>query len=80
MNIIDPSFEERQKNNSDKTYKDFTFEISHMNESGALFDMVKLDFVSKEWIAKLSKEAFYEKALEWAKEYGPQNEAFNHEL
>lgn len=69
MNIIDPSFEEWQKNNPNKTYKDFVFEISHMNESGALFDMVKLEFVSKEWIAKLDKDAFVQMCLEWAAKY-----------
>lgn len=55
MNIVDPSFEEWQKENPTKNYTDFVFEISHMNASGALFDNVKLNFVSKEWIAKLDK-------------------------
>jgi hypothetical protein len=31
--------------------------------------MNKLLFVSKERLAKLGKEEFYEKALAWAKEY-----------
>ncbi|MBP6911426.1 hypothetical protein KBC03_07710 [Patescibacteria group bacterium] len=69
MNIVDPSFEERQKNNPDKTYQDFTYQISHMNESGALFDIVKFNFVSKERIAKLDKETFFEKCLSRAKNY-----------
>lgn len=72
MNIIDPSFEERQKNNPEKKYTDFVFQLSHMNESGALFDLVKLDFVSKEWIAKLDKKLFVEKCLEWAHKYSPE--------
>lgn len=72
MNIIDPSFEERQKNNPEKTYMDFVFNISHMNESGALFDLVKLDFVSKEWLAKLPKKEFYDRCVERAKTYGEQ--------
>lgn len=72
MNIVDPSFEEWQKNNPDKTYKNFVFEISHMNESGALFDLTKLNFVSKEWLAKLDKETFVQKCLEWAQQYNPE--------
>lgn len=72
MNIVDPSFEERQKNNPDKSHKDFVFEISHMNESGALFDNVKLNFVSKEWISKLDKASFVEKCLERAHQYNPE--------
>ena len=74
MNIVDPSFEEWQKNNADKTYHDFIYEISHMNESGALFDIVKLNFVSKEWLAKLSKEEFNTMCLEWAKKYANQED------
>lgn len=72
MNIIDPSFEEWLTNNPDKTYRDFVFNISHMNESGALFDIVKLNFVSKEWLAKLDKPTFVAKCLEWAHAYNPE--------
>lgn len=72
MNIIDPSFEEWQKNNPTKNYTDFAFDISHMNPSGALFDIIKLNFVSKEWIAKLDKATFVEKCLEWAHTYNPE--------
>lgn len=72
MNIVDPSFEERQKSNPEKTYKDFTFDISHMNQSGALFDIVKLNFVSKERLAKLDKQTFFDTCLERAKEYNPE--------
>ncbi len=75
-NIVDPFFEEWQKNNPDKTYKDYEFDISHMNTSWALLDMNKMLFVSKEWLAKLGKEEFYKNALTWAKEYhnGPIQE------
>jgi glutamyl-tRNA synthetase len=69
-NIIDPFFEDWQKNNPDKTYKDYVFHIERMNTAGALFDMTKLLFVSKEWLAKIDKETFTQKALAWAKEFG----------
>lgn len=68
-NIVDPFFEDRQKKNLDKTYKDYEFDISHMNPAGALLDMTKLEFVSKEWLARLGKEEFVEKALEWVEKY-----------
>ena len=68
-NIVDPFFEERQKKNIDKTYKDYEFDISHMNPAGALLDMTKLEFVSKEWLARLGKDEFVQKALEWAEKY-----------
>lgn len=71
-NIVDPFFEERQKKNMDKTYKDYEFDISHMNPAWALLDMTKLEFVSKEWLARLGKEEFIAKALEWAEKYYAQ--------
>ena len=78
MNIVDPSYEERQKSNADKTYRDFIFDISHMNESGALFDNMKLSFVSKEWLAKLDKQAFVDMCLARAKEYNADLYALMH--
>lgn len=69
MNIIDPFFEDWQKNNMDKTYLDYTFDIARMGASGALFDMTKLLFVSKEQLAKIDKESFYDMALAWAENY-----------
>lgn len=69
MNLIDPFFEDWQKENPDKTYMDYSFDISRMNTSGALFDMTKLLFVSKEWLAKVSKDDFYDMVLQRAKSY-----------
>lgn len=69
MNIIDPFFEDRQKTNTDKTYLDYAFDLTRMGASGALFDMTKLLFVSKEWLAKVDKEMFYDMALAWAEKY-----------
>lgn len=70
MNVIDPSFEEWAAKNPDKTYRDFEFRLDHMNQSGALFDMQKLFFVSKEELAGLDKETFAARALAWAQEPG----------
>jgi len=70
MNIVDPSFEEWAAKNPDKTYRDFSFKLEHMNQSGALFDMQKLFFISKEELAAMDKETFAARALAWAKEPG----------
>ena len=68
-NIVDPFFEEWQKNNPDKTYREYEFDITHMNQAGALLDMTKLEFVSKEWLARLGKEEFVEMASIWVEKY-----------
>jgi len=51
-----------------------------MNQAGALLDITKLYFVSKEWLARLSKEEFVKRALEWAEEYGEEMSVMNNEL
>ncbi len=79
-NIVDPFFEEWQKNNLDKSYKDYEFDISRMNQAGALLDMTKLAFVSKEWLARLPKDEFAQMALEWVEKYGAEFEIENTEL
>ncbi len=40
-----------------------------MSKSGALFDILKLNDVSKNVISKIKAEDVYEKYIEWAKEY-----------
>ena len=52
-----------------RSMSDFQFELSKMSVSGAIFDMVKLLDVSKNVIAKYSKEAIYEEVSEWANRY-----------
>jgi glutamyl-tRNA synthetase len=67
--ITNSNFEEWYNQNPDKTYKDFKFEFSKMNKSGALFDMDKLNNISKIFISRLSKDEVYERALKFYKEF-----------
>ena len=69
MNIGNSNFETWRRANPDKPMSDFQFELSKMSVSGAIFDMVKLLDVSKNVIAKYSKEAIYEAVSEWANRY-----------
>lgn len=39
------------------------FDISHINKSPAIFDVIKLNWVNGEYIRAMSPDAFYEKAL-----------------
>jgi glutamyl-tRNA synthetase len=47
-----------------------------MPVSGALFDMVKLNDVSKEMISSFSEETCYDKIMAWSKEYDEQLYSF----
>ncbi len=69
MTIANSNYEEWHAANPDKTIDDFTLSLAKMPASGALFDMVKLNDVSKEMISTFSEEKCYEKIMAWAKEF-----------
>ena len=75
LNIANSTFENWRRANPDKTMEEFDFQLNKMSVSGALFDMVKLLDIGKTVISKMTAEAVYEKALEWAKEYDSELEA-----
>lgn len=72
INIGNSSFEPWKKENSQKSFEEFPFEISKMSKSGALFDMKKLDFVGKEVLARYDTDKFFELFIEWAKKYNKE--------
>jgi glutamyl-tRNA synthetase len=69
MNIANSNFEIWRKQNPDKSIDEFEFDIKKMGVSGALFDMVKLNDVSKTVISKYTAEEVYNSAYNWAKEF-----------
>lgn len=69
MTIANSNYEEWHAAHFDQTIDDFTLSLKKMPASGALFDMVKLEDVSKEMISSFTVDACYEKILAWAKEY-----------
>ena len=75
LNIANSTFENWRRANPNKPMEEFDFQLNKMSVSGALFDMVKLLDIGKTVISKMTAEAVYEKALEWAKEYDSELEA-----
>ena len=69
MTIANSNYEEWHMANADKTIDDFVLSLSKMPVSGALFDMVKLNDVSKEMISSFTVDACYDKIVAWAKVY-----------
>ena len=70
MTIINSNYEEWHDKNPDKTYLDFTFSPKKMSSSGgALYDMEKLNNISKNFISKLSATEVYDRLSNWAKDY-----------
>ena len=54
MTIINSNYEEWHTNNPDKTFRDFTFSPKKMSSSGALFDLEKLNNISRDVISKMT--------------------------
>ena len=76
MTIINSNYEEWHDKNPEKNYLEFTFSAKKMSSSGgALYDIEKLNNLSKNFISKLKASEVYERLSNWAKEY--DKEFFN---
>lgn len=74
LNIANSTFENWRRQNKDAKLEEFDFNLNKMSVSGALFDMVKLQDVSKIVISKMSAEEVYEEALKWAERHDKELE------
>ncbi len=69
LSVINSDYEPWRTKNLDKSMFDFTIRLEKMNSAGALFDMLKLNDISKEYIARLSSKELLDNLLIWSKEY-----------
>ena len=67
--ILNSSFEEWYLCNQDKDVDDFKFEFKKMSKSPALFDLEKLNNISKNYISKLKASKLYEDACIYLNQY-----------
>ncbi len=76
MTLLNSDFEEWSLKNPDADWRTFKFRIEKMSRSGALFDLDKLNDVSKTEISKLSARECYDFLNGWVTEFGtPQDKA-----
>ena len=71
MSIANSSFEEWAAANKTLDITRFQFSIKKMNFDGALFDIDKLSYFSREIIARMPIDVEFERASLWAKEHDP---------
>ncbi len=71
LTILNSNFEEWFKENKDKNYLDFSFSLDKMSNSGALFDLLKLQDIGKEVISTLSTDEVFDKINTWSQKYNP---------
>ena len=69
MTIVNSNYEEWHNANPDKTFLDFTFSPKKMSPSGALYDLEKLNNISKNYISRMTKDEVYNYLSKWSKEY-----------
>ena len=69
MTLLNSNFEEWMDKNPDKSFREFPFSPKKMSVSGALFDLVKLDDISKNMIAAMSAEQLFELAYSYAENF-----------
>lgn len=69
LNIVNSTYEEWRAENPKADYHEFEVHLEKMGKSGALFDLVKLNDVSKDRIAAMKATDVYEYYTAWAKEF-----------
>lgn len=69
FNIANSNFYDWRMQNPDKSLDEFELKFDKFNSSGALFDIVKLDGICKNYIATLSAKEVYDKAMQWARDF-----------
>ncbi len=69
LNIANSDFEDWRKENPDNSNEDFHIKLTKLSKSGALFDINKLNNISKDVISRMSAEEVYNLTLTWANTY-----------
>lgn len=69
LTLANSNFEDWRKTNKTAPQSSFPFNLKKMSASGALFDLAKLNDVSKNVISVMSAEEVYTLVTDWAKEY-----------
>ncbi len=74
LTLLNSDFEEWHAKFPEKPLEEFPFRIGKMSKSGALFDLDKLNDISKTELARLSAEEMLAFLKAWAEQFGSQEE------
>lgn len=69
LNLIDGRFEDWRTANPEVSNEQFQIEIERMNRAGALFDLAKLDSVSRDVVGAMTARQIFDAALVWASDH-----------
>ena len=69
MTLLNSIFEDWRRANPEADIYSFPFNLKKMSVSGALFDLAKLNDISKTVISRMDAQTVFDRTLEWAKTY-----------
>ncbi|MBQ3158189.1 MAG: glutamate--tRNA ligase, partial [Clostridia bacterium] len=69
LNLINSGFENWRRENPDLSWKEFKFGVNDITAVAPIFDLVKLNDISKNLISRMNKVDVYNGALLWAEKY-----------
>lgn len=69
LTLANSNYEEWRKCNKDADPKSFPFSLKKMSKAGALFDLAKLNDISKTYISTLTADEVYDMVTAWAAEH-----------
>ncbi len=72
-NILAPGYEEAKIKGQVKSFWDYELRPQKIPASGSLFDMKKLEWWAKEYIATLPVDVLVKHVVDWANEYGNED-------
>ena len=72
LTLANSNFEDWRRANPTAPQSAFPFNLKKMSTSGALFDLDKLNDVSKNVISVMDAQTVLDKTLDWAKDFDPQ--------
>lgn len=72
LTILNSNFEEWRIENPDSPIEDFKFTTEKMSSGGALFDLDKLNDISKDVLVKIPAAELCSFMTDWAKEFKPE--------
>ncbi len=72
LTVLNSNFEEWRAENPNATIDEFKFTLEKMSNSGALFDLMKLEDVSREVLLRTAAHDIYDEFSEWLKRYDPE--------
>ena len=69
MTLLNSNFEDWRRANKDADVFSFPFNLKKMSSSGCLFDMAKLNDISKNIISVMTADTVLKRVLDWAEKY-----------